>query len=334
MKTEIIAELGQGFEGSFEQARMLLLASASAGADAAKFQMVFADELATPEYKHYVLFKSLEMSEAAWQELAAYAQSLDIELQVDIFGSQSLRMAEAIGVRTIKLHGTDIANEGLLSQVKKSSINRILLGAGGAYRSEIDNAIQILSEKEIVILLGFQGYPTPIGANQITRIRALAQAYGKNYPKVSVGFSDHALPDESLRYALPVLALGSGAVVLEKHLTLGRSMQLEDYESALNPDEFMEFSKIVRECDQAIGRFLNVENFGMSESEEVYRKMIRRHVVASRNLHKGESISVADLVLKRTSAEHAITDLHEVYQKSLKRDVVANLPILLDDVDF
>jgi N,N'-diacetyllegionaminate synthase len=332
LKTEIIAELGQGFEGNFQQARMLILASASAGADAAKFQMVYADELATPEYKHYSLFKSLEMSETSWRELATYAQSLDVELQVDVFGVESLRMAEAIGVRTIKLHGTDIANQGLLRQVKKSSINKILLGAGGAYRSEIDNAIKTLSEKEVVILLGFQGYPTPIAANQIARVRHLVEVYEKNYPKVSVGFADHALPDESMRFVLPILAIGSGATVLEKHLTLGRSMQLEDHESALNPDEFLKFSKIVRESDEAIGCFMNEENFGMSESEEVYRKMIRRHVVASRNLRSGESIGSEDLVLKRTSSEYAIANLNEVYQKKLRRNVIGNSPITLDDI--
>lgn len=329
---QIIAELAQGFEGSPDQARLLLRAASSSGANAAKFQMVFADELATPEYKYYQLFQSLEMSDEVWRGLAGYAKELNIELHLDIFGERSLKLAEKIGVNAIKLHGTDIANLGLLNHVKNSSIKKVLLGAGGAYFSEVNQAVSILSGKEVVILIGFQGYPTPNDANQMARIRFLIETNKINYPRVSVGFADHASPDGALRVALPVLAIGIGATTLEKHLTLGKSMKLEDHESALNPDEFLEFTKTMRSCEDAIGNFVEEENFGMSQSEEDYRRMIRRHVVASRNLLAGESIGSADLVLKRTSSDLAITDLHVMYQKILRRTVNRNSPITLDDI--
>ena len=89
MTIEIIAELAQGFEGKAEQARLLLKAAASAGADAAKYQLVYADELATPDYKYYDLFCSLEMTDDVWMGLSTYARELGITLQVDIFGSRS-----------------------------------------------------------------------------------------------------------------------------------------------------------------------------------------------------------------------------------------------------
>src|SRR3990170_2917962 len=90
---EIIAELAQGFEGNLEQARLLLKAAAAAGADAAKYQLVYADELAAADYTHYELFRSLEMPDAAWQQLAREAAALGIQLQVDIFGRRSLDLA-------------------------------------------------------------------------------------------------------------------------------------------------------------------------------------------------------------------------------------------------
>ena len=61
MKIEIVAELAQGFEGCAKQAKLLIKAAAKAGADAAKFQLVYADELATEDYEYYNLFSSLEM---------------------------------------------------------------------------------------------------------------------------------------------------------------------------------------------------------------------------------------------------------------------------------
>mgnify|MGYP006100741037 FL=1 len=63
MKVEIVAELAQGFEGSLEQTKLLVKAAAKAGANAAKFQLVYADELATPDYQYYDLFTDLEMTD-------------------------------------------------------------------------------------------------------------------------------------------------------------------------------------------------------------------------------------------------------------------------------
>jgi len=329
---EVIAELAQGFEGRPEQARLLMKAAAAAGADAAKFQLVYADELATPDYKHYELFRSLEMPDEVWKKLATYAVELGIQLQVDIFGPRSLELAERIGVAAVKLHGTDIANIGLLNQVASSSVQKVLLGAGGAYLSELQQAISILSAKDVVVFLGFQGYPTPDDANQITRVSLLVERLANAHPNVTIGFADHAALESPLRYALAAMAMGAGATVLEKHLTLGKIMKLEDHESALNPDEFLEFTQTIRGCAQALGVAIDCEDFGMSESERGYRKMIRRHVVASRNLEAGVVVSPSDLTLKRTSAEQVITDLSLVYQKTIKRGVQMNAPVSPADI--
>jgi N,N'-diacetyllegionaminate synthase len=99
---------------------------------------------------------------------------------------------------------------------------------------------------------------------------------------------------------------------------------LEDHESALNPDEFLEFSDVIRKCFSSLETSVISQDFGMSKSEEAYRKMIRRHVVASKNLVSGSIISSEDLVLKRTSSEDFITDINDVYEKTLIADVEEN----------
>jgi N,N'-diacetyllegionaminate synthase len=333
MKIEIIAEIAQGFEGSPEQAHLLLRAAAAAGADAAKYQLVFADEIATPDYKYYKLFRSLEMSEEVWESVAKKASGLGINLHFDIFGTQSLQLAERIGAKAIKLHGTDLGNVGLLRDVAFTNIQSILLGAGGGHASEIHEALKILKEKEVVVILGFQGYPTPNGDNQMERIGLLKKELRKYHSNVTIGFADHAPPDSMLSYALAATAIGKGANVIEKHLTLSKEMKLEDFESALNPDEFAEFSKMIRDCASAIGECKNIDDFGMSDSEKNYRKVIRRHVVASQNLIKGARIEPTDVVLKRTSSENVVTEISEVYQKILKRNILLNEPIFNNDFE-
>lgn len=332
MKIQIVAELAQGFEGRPEQARLLLKAAASGGADAVKYQLVYADELATPDYKHYELFRSLEMPDDTWAGLAAYATEQNIELHLDIFGSRSLALAEKIGAQAVKLHGTDIANIGLLDEVTGSSIKRVFLGAGGALLSEIEGAISRLDGKQVVVLLGFQGYPTPTETNQIARVRFLCERFSACNEGIEIGFADHAMPESPLKHALAAMAIGAGATVIEKHLTLGKVMMLEDHESALNPDEFKEFSQLMRDCSLAFGTVCEGDSFGMSEEEVAYRRMIRRHVVAAREIPHGAVLAATDVVLKRTSAEQPITSLSDAYQKTVRRAVSVNQALLPDDL--
>lgn len=333
MSVQIIAELAQGYEGRPEQARLLLSSAARAGADAAKFQLVYADELATPDYKYYPLFESLEMDDSVWCELAVDAKRLGIELEVDIFGKRGLHLAERAGIGVVKLHGTDIANTALLEDVALSSVSKVLLGAGGAYFNEIKHALGKLSGKEVVLFLGFQGYPTPNDSNQIARISLLKQYAHKKFPRVQIGFADHAPSGDALRHALAATAIGAGATVLEKHLTLAKVMELEDFESALNPDEFAEFCFIARNCSEAMGVVEDRDQFGMSESEEKYRAMIRRHVVVDRDISAGTRLNPADLVLKRAGGEDILTDLKLAYGRTIKRDMRRNSPISLRDLE-
>jgi N,N'-diacetyllegionaminate synthase len=101
------------------------------------------------------------MPDEAWLQLSKYSAKLGIALHVDFFGARSLKLAEDIGASAIKLHCTDIANLGLLVEVALSPIPKVLLGAGGAWSDEIENAVSVLKNKKVVVLLGFQGYPTP-----------------------------------------------------------------------------------------------------------------------------------------------------------------------------
>lgn len=317
----IIAEIAQGYEGKPAQAAALLAAAAAAGADAVKFQLVYAEELATPDYVHFDLFRSLEMPDTAWEELAKLARDKGTELYLDVFGRRSLAIAQGLGVGSVKIHTTDMANIGFVQEVARSTIEEVLLSCGGCHRREIDEAIGILRAKRLVLLHGFQGYPTPTEANQIARLGSLAECYAQD-PKprnrVRLGFADHAPADDPLRFILPAVAIGAGATVIEKHLTLAQAMKLEDHESALNPDEFAAFVAQMRACHAAFGTCRSdVEDFGMGQSEREYRRKVRKHVVALRDLAAGAELKPEDLGLKRTSSGEPCDDLAAAYGKRL-----------------
>lgn len=331
MKIEIIAEIAQGYEGDAVKSSLLLKSSAKSGADAAKFQMIYANEIATPDYKFYDLFKSLEMSDSIWMDLYQQSIELDIELQLDIFGMTSLEKSVELGVKTVKIHPTDVSNISLLSGLSDSPIERVLLGVGGAYSAEIDTALRLLEGKQVVLILGFQGYPTKTSANQIARIELMSQKYCERH-NLAIGFADHAEPDSGLAELIGAMSIGAGAAVVEKHITLNRVLQMEDHESALSPDEFAVYSKKLKVVFDALGVSSDVEDFGMDADELKYRNSIRRHVVAARHISKGQKITPFDLQLKRTSAEDPITDLNHVYDKTALGDISENTYISIRDL--
>lgn len=328
MGLEIIAEIAQGYEGKPHQAAALIAAAAAAGADAAKLQLVYASELAVPGYKYYELFKALEMPDATWADLADLGRQKNIALYLDIFGERSLALAERLCASAIKVHGTDMANEGLLNAVARSSVPRVLLACGGAMRSEIERALKILAGKKIVLLFGFQGYPTPNAANRVSRMREYAPRAAASGGAIAIGFADHAPVDAALRFAVPATAIGAGAAVLEKHLTLAQVMRLEDHEAALNPDDFAEFVTLMRACHEAVGACAGgADDFGMDESELGYRRMVRKHVVAVRPLPAGTVLVPEDLALKRTPSTDALDEISAAYGRRLVESIEADQPL-------
>jgi N,N'-diacetyllegionaminate synthase len=335
----IIAEVAQGYEGSAAQAGAMVRAAASAGADAVKLQLVYADELATAGYEHFALFRKLEMPDESWHGISQLASSMAIQLHLDVFGPRSLRLAESLKAGAVKIHSTDMSNPGLLAAVAASRISRVLLSVGGCFSHEIERAVGMLAGKQLVLLHGFQGYPTPTGANHIFRLRRLAACYG-GQPNVRLGFADHADPDGPQSMVLAAAALGAGATVLEKHITLAKTMKLEDHESALNPDEFAEFTRHMRACGDALGivppgdekAAANVD-FGMHESERAYRGKTRKHVVAARELDAGALITAADIALKRTPGTAFLEEADDVIGRTLLRAVKRDEAIAPDAIE-
>ena len=332
MTIRIIAEAAQGYEGNFNLTEMLMKAAASSKADAIKYQLVYADELCTPNYEYYPLFKSLELKESEWIKIKKLSDELKIDLQFDIFGSKSLRLCEKLNIKTIKLHPTDMTNQELLGKVAKSKILNVYLGIGGSELDEINSAINQLKNKNIILMTGFQNYPTPIKSNQISRISYLKNKLtAKN---IEFGFADHEVSQSIEKFLIPAIAVGSGVKYIEKHFTISKSLNLEDSETALSPEEFRIFTSALKLSSLSIGRTRNTNNFGMSKEEKNYRNTIRRHVVSKSKIKKGKIIHSKDLSLKRSAEKKPIKDLNMVVGKKAKREIQANQPITLGDLVF
>ncbi|MFA5876527.1 MAG: N-acetylneuraminate synthase family protein [Candidatus Margulisiibacteriota bacterium] len=321
-KPFLVAEIAQGYEGSSKLVNLYVKAAATAKADAIKFQIFYADELALPDYKYYRLFKSLELPFTVWQKAVAQSHRHQMEFYSDVFGVASLSKLNQIGVDGFKVHSTDINNFVLLKNIAKTK-KKIFLSTGGCQLNEISRALEIFADCKVTLMYGFQAEPTALVDNKLKRIRTLIDSFNKD-----IGFQDHTAGGAALALSLPFVAMGMGVKVVEKHLTLSRAAEIEDSISALTPEEFMPWAKSLKEAYRALGE----EKWELSQSEMGYRTNVRRAVCSTRKLKKGTRLRAEDIILKRTDNAKALFDLSQVIGRKLKKAISKNALILLEEL--
>jgi len=293
MKTEIIAEIAQGYEGNPKLAELLVKGALVAGADSVKLQLVYADELCVPSYPYHSLFASLEMPDDVWEKLVAKVHEAGKRIYFDVYGQHSLATARRLGADGVKISTTDFHNLPLLKQAF-AQFDTVFVSVGGVSVEYIDDMINTIAIREkLTLMYGFQAEPTQTEDNNLARIKTLST----RYDGISIGFMDHSLGSSPEAFHLPLLALGTGITCIEKHITLDYSLQIEDYISALSVDQFGEFVKVVRALESAFGS----SELTLTAKEAEYGKRAGKVLVASRNLPAGHLIAEGDTVMKRVS---------------------------------
>tara|TARA_A100001011_G_C14316411_1_gene848177 strand:- start:108 stop:1115 length:1008 start_codon:yes stop_codon:yes gene_type:complete len=325
-KINIIAEAAQGYEGNFNLSKKFITESKKSEATSIKFQLVFADELATKNYQDYEIFKKIEMKPSQWIYLRKLALKKKISFILDIFGDLSLSLAKKMNVDGIKIHPTDLNNTQFLKKISKKKFKKIFLGVGGGTLTEIKRALKILPKKKTVIMFGFQSYPTPTKTNQIIRIAKILKILKNG--EYELGFADHSIPNTLSEYVPSILAIGAGCLHIEKHLTLPYHRKLEDWESAYKPKEFKKYVKLLNISNGAMGKIDYKKNdFSMSLNEKNYLKKVRRKIILNRELNKNTKIKIKYIDLKRSPDESALTNIKDILGKRLKKNISKNTPL-------
>jgi N,N'-diacetyllegionaminate synthase len=322
MKTEIIAEIAQGYEGNPKLAELLVKGAIIANADAVKIQLIFADELCVPTYPYYQLFKSLEIDESVWSQLVNAAHQAGKLIYFDVYGDRSLELAHKLGADGVKISTTDFYNIPLFKAAAKM-FTTLFVSIGGIPFNDLEEMMRRCEmPKKLTLMHGFQAEPTDIGDNHLSRIATLRA----QFPHVDIGFMDHTIGSGAEAFYLPLLALGQGASCIEKHITLDYTLEIEDYVSALSVDRFGEFVKMIRTVEPALGS----AELTLSPKEIEYKKRAGKVIVAKHTLSKGVCISENDIVMKRVST--VVSDAYygqteHVIGKTLAANLEKNFPI-------
>lgn len=325
---EIVAEIANAHQGDPGIALQLALAAHDAGADAVKFQVYSAEDLLVRSHPRFSHFQHQSFSRTTWLNLLAATKASGARVYCDVFGLDALEIATSAQVDGYKVHSSDLGNEPLLHALAEKG-GRVLLAVGGSTVREIARAVSLVGRgapTPLVLLHGFQSYPTAIEDARLSRLAWLQKLFGG---RCEVGYMDHTAGDDPLAVMLPLLAVAMGATVLEKHITQSRAARGVDYYSSLEPEEFARFVEAVRLSERAIGG--SVDAFAPAEAE--YRRQVKKHWVAARSLSAGHVLSSHDLVMKRV-ADHAaaVVPFEDLLGRPLKRGCAEEEPITRADV--
>jgi len=310
----VIAEIANSHEGKLSIAKKIIKAASNSKANAVKFQKILADELAEPNHENYQMYKNLEMSEKEWIEIIQYSRKLKLKVFVDVFGLKSAKEISKIGIDGIKIHSTDLNNPRLLKFVATLKIP-ILLSTAGCTFSEIDDALKILSKNVVILMYSFQGYPTKIEDLNLLKILALKEKFA-----LPVGLMDHVSGDSELVNIIPLLGISLGIQIIEKHITLDRSKKGLDYFSALNPNEFLLLTSLIKKSQKALGK----GEIEMGKNELQYRLIHKKNAIAKQNLKKNTILKESMIKFKRTKLKEEPLSLNYIIGKKCVKDIPKN----------
>lgn len=319
-KTFIIAEAGINHDGNLKQAKKLVDEAANAGANAVKFQIFKAEEFCAENSEFFVLFKSLELEEDNWIEIAEFSNDKKIIFTASVFGEESANILEKTGSPVYKVSSGDLTDRPLLDYIARKE-KPIILSTGMSTISEIDEAIRTIYNKgnnNVALMHCISNYPTAYHETNLNSIQTLQNTF-----QIPVGFSDHTIGT-----LLPALATVKGANLIEKHFTLNKHLPGPDHKMSLEPDEFKEMVTNVRIAESALGNGIKK----LTKDEKILKKSARRSIKAKVDISRGNLIKKENtkIVRPEEGLEPKFVDI--VYGKTAKVDIKKDEPITWDKI--
>lgn len=347
--TIIIAEAGVNHNGSLDLALKLVDVAADAGADICKFQTFDAQALATAgaARAHYQvdnigedgsqleMLQELSLDEASHVAIADHCRARNIAFMSTAFDFRSFEFLKRFDMPYIKIPSGDLTFGPMLLAAGESG-QRVILSTGMGNLEEIRDALAVLaygrlnpgkpanlavmhqhleSDAAKVALCDFvtvmqcvTQYPCPASYANLAAMDTIRDTFG-----LPVGYSDH-----TLGIAVPIAAVARGACMIEKHVTLDRTMEGPDHAASLEPGEFAEMVAAIHDVEVAIGD--GVKQANATEIENI--AVARRSLVAARAIGVGEPLVADMLTAKRPGTGLSPMQYWDVLGQPAPRDYV------------
>ncbi|MBD3401801.1 shikimate dehydrogenase [candidate division GN15 bacterium] len=333
-ETYIIGEIGQNHNGSIELAKKLIdmiampiydsfSQSMLPGINAVKFtKRDLSEELSREEAER--LYDSphsfgrtygehrahLEFDYDQYPELERYTREKGLEFVVTLCSPETLRLLDYVTLDRIKVASRDLTNIPLLERIAETRIP-VILSTGMSGTDEIDEALDVIARhhSNIAVLHCISEYPAQYRNVDLRTLETLRRRYGD---RCEIGYSDH-----SIGIMVPVLAVGLGATIVEKHVTLSRAMKGSDHAGSLEMDGVWRMVRDIRNAEQALGS----SEIRVHEAVHGAMTKLRRSVALKRGLEVGDVLTEEHLTMLSPGTGMAWRDRSTLIGRKARRRV-------------
>ncbi len=330
--TFVIAEAGINHNGSLPRALALIDAAAEAGADAVKFQKrsladVYQKKvLENPnayeqKYQYLIpLLKEFELPDEAFVAMEKYAKKKGIMFLVNPWDSKSLDdIDRLLQVPVYKVGSPDFTNNQLIEQIAAKG-KPMIFSTGMAEVGEIEAGVKFIKSLGVpfALLHCNSTYPAPFAEINLKFMEILA-GYG-----VPVGYSGHERGT-----AVSIGAVARGACIIERHITVDKSLEGPDHKASLLPEEFKTMVDGIHEVERAVGQSVKK----LSRGEIMNREMLAKSIVAATFIADGTVITRAMLTTKSPAKGLSPQRMDEVVGIKATRDIPLGEALTADDLE-
>ncbi len=328
----IIAECGITCNYDLTITKKLIDATVAAGADAVKFIFWFPDEImcdttVTATYQTvrgeevvnmYERFNSLRFTLDEWKEVKAYADKKGVIVFSTVNSPSGITYAEALGLDAYKLSSWDYNDLPLWKKIAEIG-KPMLIDTGPVFDEDVEKVMGILrgaGNDQCVLLHCFH-------TKNYAEMNMHAIPYMRETFDALVGYSAADSDDK-----LDIMAVSLGACMLEKRITIDRSLPGHHHVLSKLQDEFAAYVKEMRDAHAALG----THGLTPSANDLKERKKFFRHLVANKDLAAGTVLTAEMLASKRGEYDVSPEHIDQFIGAVLKRDLKENASILHTDV--
>lgn len=327
----VIAEAGLNHNGDTRIAKLLIDVAVLAGADAVKFQKrdlkslyqkeTLADESKNEQQFQYLLptLRRCELADGDFREIKAYCGERGIMFLCSVWDKPSADFIDGLGVKGFKVASADMTNFPLLEHLIAKQ-KPLIISTGMSNPDEIDKTVEFLRRRDasFALLHTSSTYPAAYGELNLRFMPEMKRMYG-----VPVGYSGH-----ERGIAVPLAAVALGASIIEKHLTLDRTMKGPDHPASLEPEEFIRMVKEIRIVEESLGS----PRRWLTRGEYMNREVLGKSLVAARNIRRGEKITRDMVTAKSPGKGVSPQRLDELVGTVAARDIKADGFFLESDI--
>ena len=295
---KLIAETAFHHQGDFEFMKNLVSdISFNTNADIIKLHIT----LASQEYmlEDHAIFHDIQkwlFNEDQWVKIVELIKTGNKDLMFLFNDTKAVEFGMQFNPIYVEIHSVCLNDIYLLSLLKKhlTANIKVFLGVGGSSLYEIENAINILQHPNIVLMFGFQNYPTKYEDINFAKMRRIMNLF----PEFQFGYADHTAWNEPNNTLITLLGAALGMDYIEKHVTTAYGEERIDWSAAVSLDMFNEIKEQLNLLDECNGDGLLRLNKGELDYS-VFGPM-KKAGIFSKDVNTGQKLDMDMVTFKRT----------------------------------